>query len=126
MGSIIITHKIKSIIIISKCTVKWYIIRTVQAKYVFLKIWVEFLDWREALGALFRENLGTQIYPCNQCIWVVLRSDQIISFRIPSLRKISRSGSRNRIGKSVHGDSVFDNSVRCSNCKSFRVSIIFV
>ena len=42
MGSIIITHKIKSIIIISKCTVKWYIICTVQAKYVFLKIWVEF------------------------------------------------------------------------------------
>ena len=42
MGIIIITHKIKSIIIISKCTVKWYIIRKVQAKSVFLKIWVEF------------------------------------------------------------------------------------
>ena len=26
------------------------------------------LDWREALGTLFRENLGTQIYPYNQCI----------------------------------------------------------
>ena len=24
-------------------------------------------DWQEALGTVFRENVGTQIYPYNQC-----------------------------------------------------------
>ena len=38
--------------------------------------------------------------------WIVLRSAQIIPFRIPSLRRNYRSGSRNKIGKSVHEDSV--------------------
>ena len=66
MGSIIITHKIESIIIISKCTVKWYIICTVQGKYVFLKIWVEF----QISGKLW--------LPCFGKTWVT-RSIHIIS-----------------------------------------------
>ena len=69
MGIIIITHKIKSIIIISKCTVKWYIIRTVQAKSVFLKIWVEF-------------QIGGKLWvPCFGKTWVP-RSIHIISVLI--------------------------------------------
>ena len=64
----IITHKIKSVIIISKYTVKWYIIRTVQAKSVFLKIWVEF-------------QIGRKLWvPCFRKTWVP-RSIHIISVR---------------------------------------------
>ena len=47
-------------IIISKCTVKWSIIRAVQAKPGFLKTWIEFQirgkTW--VPGTVFRENLG--------------------------------------------------------------------
>ena len=55
------------------------------------------------MGTAIQEDPdGTQERPTS----IVLRSSQIILFRIPSLRKISRLGSRNKIGKSYHEDSV--------------------
>ena len=82
MGSIIITHKRKSTIIISKFMVKWYIIRTVQAKSVLLKIQVEF-------------QIGGKLWvPCFGKTWVP-RSIHLISL-----------GHRQAVGqRSGHGPS---------------------